>query len=79
MVKRAVECYEMEVSEIYFKRQLEYDKCVHFYAVLFNIFLENIIQKTGTSASIENDCFADIAAEDGEEIYTLLSSVSVRR
>ena len=58
--------------EISFERQREYDKDVH-YPVLFNNFLEKLMQRALRHVhSLENDCFA----EEAEETDTPLSSVS---
>ena len=66
----------MDILEIIFERQWEYDRVVHF--ILFNIFLEKIMQKALIQVnSSENDCFVDDTVEDSEETNTPLSSVSI--
>ena len=64
--------------EIYFERQLEYDKDVHYLHYYLIYSWKKLMQTALTPVnSSENDCFADDVVEDSEETDTPLSSVSV--
>ena len=79
-MKRPTQCCLMAVSEISFERLCDYTPGGPLSPVLFNIFLENIMQKSFTpqlSIQWTMTCFAGDEAEDVEETVIPLSSVYI--